>query len=126
MPVKRAPVVARELAAQIVDESGLVGRERRQRETEDEIGDVVGSVLREGEQEQAERPPRIVVEAADEAEVQQREPAVLGQQDVAAVRIGVVDAVDGDLLDVGAEELAREHRCTLWIETVFARRLARR
>ena len=118
---ERAPVVARELAAQLVDEAGLVGRERGQGETEDEVGDVVGSVLREREQEQAECPPRVVVEAADEAEVEQREPAVVGQEDVAAVRIGVVDAVDGDLLDVGAEELAREHRCTLWIEAMVAR-----
>ena len=41
-----------------------------------------------------------------------------GEQDVAAVRVGVVDAVHRDLLDVGAEELAREHRGPLGLEAV--------
>ena len=56
---------------------GLVGGERRQREPENQVGDVVGAVLREREQQQAERPPRVVVEPAEQAEVEQREPAVV-------------------------------------------------
>ena len=36
------------------------------------------------------------------------------------MRVGVVDAVHRDLLDVGAEELAREHRRLLGIEAVLA------
>ena len=89
--------------------SPLRPTERGQREAEDQIRDVVGAVLREREQEQPERAPRVVVEPAEEAEVEQAEPAVRGQKDVSPVRVGVVDAVHGDLLDVGAEELAREH-----------------
>ena len=70
-PGERTPVVARELPPQLVLEARLVGLERRQREAEDQVGDVVGAVLRERQQEQAERPPRVVVEPAEQAEVEQ-------------------------------------------------------
>ena len=117
-PGERAPVVARQLSPQLVHEARLVGLERRQREAEDQVGDVVGAVLREREQEQAESAPRVVVEPAEQAEVEQAEPAVGREQDVAAVRIGVVDAVHRDLLHVGAEELPRELLRALAVEAV--------
>jgi hypothetical protein len=69
-PRQGTPVIAGQLAAQVVDEAGLVGGQRRQREPENQVGDIVGTVLREREQEQPERPPRVVVEPADEAEVE--------------------------------------------------------
>src|SRR5919204_1215365 len=59
-------------------------------------------------QEKGEAPPRVVVQPAEQTEVEQDEPAVGREQDVPAVRVGVVDAVYGHLVDVGAEELARE------------------
>ena len=74
--LQRAPVVARQLPAQLVDEARLVGVERREREAEDQVGDVLGAVLRDGEQQQREAAARVVVEAAEQAEVEQREPAV--------------------------------------------------
>ena len=39
------------------------------------------------------------------AEVEQGEPAVLGDQQVARVRIGVEEAVDQDLVEVGLAEV---------------------
>ena len=122
-PRERAPVVAGELPPQLVLEARLVGVERRQREAEDQVGDVVGAVLREREQEQPERPPRVVVEPAEQAEVEQAEPPVGREQDVPAVRIGVVDAVHRDLLHVGAEELPGEHLRPLGLEAVLCRHL---
>ena len=125
-PRERAPVVARELPPQLVHEARLVGLERRQREAEDQVGDVVGAVLREREQEQAERPPRVVVEPAEQPEVEQAEPAVGREQDVSPVRIGVVDAVHGDLLHVGAEELPRQLLRPLAVDAVLRRHLLAR
>ena len=51
---------------------------------------------------------RVLIEPAEQAEVDEREPPVLGQQHVAMVRVGVVDALERHLADVEAEELARE------------------
>ena len=113
MPRERAPLVARQLAAQVVHEAGLVGPHRRQRHREDQVGDVVGAVVRDREQQERERRARVVVEPADQPEVEQREPPVRRQQHVSAVRIGVVEALDGHLADVRAEECARELRRTL-------------
>ena len=46
----------------------------------------------EREQEQRQCRSRLVVEPAEEPVVEQREPAVVGEQDVPAMRVGVVDA----------------------------------
>ena len=73
---ERTPVVARQLAAQVVHEARFVRLHRRQRERDDQVGDVVRAVLRDREQEQRERGARVVVEAPDQAEVEQREAAV--------------------------------------------------
>ena len=70
--------------------------------------DVVGAVLRDREQQQRQAAARVVVEAAEQPEVEQREASVVGEEHVPRVRIGVVDALDDDLVHVGAEELARE------------------
>ena len=48
-PRERPPVVAGQLPPQLVLEARLVGVERRQREAENQVGDVVGAVLRERE-----------------------------------------------------------------------------
>ena len=53
-PRERPPVVTRQLAPKIVHEPGLVGVARRERERDDQVGDVVGAVLRDREQEQRE------------------------------------------------------------------------
>ena len=50
---------------------------------EDLVCDVVGAVLGDREQQQRERTARVVVEPAEQAEVEQREPAVRRQQHVA-------------------------------------------
>ena len=121
--LQRAPVVARQLPAKLVLEARLVGVERREREAEDQIGDVLGAVLRDGEQQQREAAARVVVEPAEQAEVEQREPAVRREEHVAAMRVGVVDALDGHLTHVEAEELARELRSALGRETVRGRDL---
>ncbi len=78
MPGERPPVEARQLPAHVVDERRLVGLHAGQRQREDEIGDVVGAVLRDREQKQREPASRVVVETAEQAEVEQREPAVVG------------------------------------------------
>ena len=62
--------------------------------------------------------PRVVVEAAEQAEVEEREPAVGREEDVPRVRVGVVHAFDDDLEDVRAEELARELACDFRRECV--------
>ena len=103
---ERAPVVARQLAPQLVDEARLVRLEGRQRKREQQRRHVLGAVVGEREQQQREGRPRLLVEAAQEPEIEQRQAAVLGQEHVPAVRVGVVDAGQGDLPDVGAEEVA--------------------
>ena len=47
---------------------------------------------------------------ADHAEVEQRDAAVAGDEDVARMRIGVESPVDQHLLQVGAEELLGQRR----------------
>ena len=79
-PRKWPPVVARELAAQLVHEAGLVGVERRPREPQDQTGGVLGPILGEREQKLRDHGARVVVEPAEEAEVEQGEPPVLGQE----------------------------------------------
>ena len=49
-------------------------------------------------------------DASGHAEVDQREPPVVGEQHVAGVRVGVDQAVDEDLVEVGAEQRARQGR----------------
>ena len=61
---------------------------------------------------------RVLIEPAGQAEVEEREPPVLGQQQVPMVRVGVVDALDHDLEHVGAEELARQESGALGLEPV--------
>ena len=75
-PRQRPPVVARQLAAQVVHEAGLVGRRGGERQRDDQVGDVVRAVLRDREQQQRERGARVVVEPSDQPEVEQREPTV--------------------------------------------------
>ena len=86
-------MIARQLAAQVVDEPGLVGLGRRQRERQDQVGDVVGTVLCDCEQEQGERRARVVVQAADQPEVEQRQTAVRRHEHVPVMRVGVIDAL---------------------------------
>jgi hypothetical protein len=96
------------MPADLLHETRLVGREGRQRQAKDQIGDVLRPVLSDRQQQQAEGSASVVVEAAEQAEVEQDQPPVVAEQDVSAVRVGVVDAVHSHLVDVGAEELARE------------------
>ncbi len=119
-------VEARQLAAHVLHEAGLVGLRRREREGDDEIGDVVRPVLGDGEQEEGEAGAGVLVEAAEQPEVEQRQPPVLRQEHVALVGIGVVHALDHHLEHVGAEELAREVRGALRREPVPRRDLAAR
>ena len=121
---ERPPVVAGQLAPDVLQEAGLVGAEARVREPEDQVGHVVGAVLRHREQQQGQAAPRVVVEASEQSEVDEREAAVGGEQHVPAVRVRVVDAVDRDLVDVRFEELARELMCPLGGEAVIAFDLA--
>jgi hypothetical protein len=111
-------VEAGKLAADVLHEAGLVGAGRGEREREHELRDVVGPVLGQREQEESETGPRVLVEPAEQPEVEKREPSVLGQQHVSVMRVGVVDALDHDLEDVGAEELAREEGSPFRLEPV--------
>ena len=108
MPDERPPVVARQLAAELVHEGRLV-RARVVSESP-RIRSATSSArfCAIASSSSAERAPRVVVEAPEQAEVEQREPPVGREQDVPAVRVGVVDALDRHLADVRAEELARE------------------
>ena len=115
---------ARQLAAHIVNERRLIRLHARQRQRDDQIRDVVRAVLRDREQQQRQAAARVVVETAEQPEVEQREPAVVGEEHVARVRIRVVDALDDDLVHVRAEELARELLRDLGSETVIRRGLA--
>ena len=101
-------MVARKLAPQFMDERRLLGLERRQREPQDQAGDIVGAVARDREQEQGQRCPRLFVESAEQAEVEERQAPVRRQEHVSPMGIGVVNAFDGHLPDVGAEERSRE------------------
>jgi hypothetical protein len=58
-------VIARQLATDLVNEPGLVGTERCQRVAENEIGNVVGAVLSDRQQEQRQAASRVVVESAE-------------------------------------------------------------
>jgi hypothetical protein len=75
-PRERPSVIPRQLAPELVQEARLVRREARSREPEDQLGDVVRPVLRHGEQQQRQRPPRVVVEPAEQAEVDEAEASV--------------------------------------------------
>ena len=113
------PVVkAGELATDVLHEARLVGAGRGERERDDEVGDVVRAVLGEREQQQRQARSRVLVEPAEQAEIEEREPPVVRQQHVPEVRVGVVDALDDDLEHVGAEKLAREEGGALRVEPV--------
>ena len=83
-PGERTPVEARQLAPHVVHEPRLVRAQAGERQAQDQVGDVVGAVLRDREQQQREPAARVVVEPAEQAEVEQREPAVGRQEDVPA------------------------------------------
>src|SRR2546421_1085124 len=74
---ERAPVIARQLAPQLVDERGLVRIERGQRESENQGGHVVGAVTGDRDEKERHRRARLVIETAQQPEVQQREPTVV-------------------------------------------------
>ena len=67
---------AGQLAADVLHEPRLVGAGRGEREGDDEVGDVVGPVLGECEQQQREAGPRVLVEPAEQSEVEKREAPV--------------------------------------------------
>ena len=117
-------MVARQLAAQLLHEPGLVGAERHPREPEDQVGDVVGAVLRDCEQQERQVTARVVVQPSEQAEVDEREPTVRRQQDVPAVGIGVVDALHRHLVHICTEELPRELMRALGAEAVLGVDLA--
>jgi hypothetical protein len=73
-------VVARQLAVQVLEESRLLGRETRARESKDQVCDVVGAVLRDREQQKGEVAAGGVVQSPQEAEVDEREgPSVVSR-----------------------------------------------
>ena len=74
-------MVPRQLAAKLVQEPRLVRGEGREGEPEDEIRDVLRAVLRDRQEQEPERPARVVVDPPDQAEVEQREPAVGREQE---------------------------------------------
>ena len=117
-------MVPRQLPTQLVHEARLVGADRRQREAENQVGHVVRTVLRDREEQEREAPPRVVGQPPEQPEVEQRQPAVVGQEDVPAMRVGVVDAGDRDLMNVGAEERPREVDGALLGEAVVRVELA--
>jgi hypothetical protein len=58
-------VEARQLATHVLHEARLVGAGRDERERDHEVGDVVGPVLGEREQQQGEAGSRVLVEPAE-------------------------------------------------------------
>ena len=48
------------------------------------------------------------VQAAHHPEIEERDAPVVGQEDVAWMRVGVEEAVDDDLVQIGAEQLQRQ------------------
>ena len=62
----------------------------------------------QGEQQPLQRGAQPGVQAADRAEVDQPQPPVVEQQDVARVRVGVEDAVDDDLPQHAVEQVTGE------------------
>ena len=106
-----------------MDEARLVGVESREREPQDEFRNVLGTVLRYREEEQFESPAGVVVEPAEQAEIEQREPTVGCQQHVPSMRIGVVDALGGHLPNVEAKQNARELAGAVRIEPMCRRHL---
>lgn len=105
---QRSSVVTRKPPPDLLEEPRLVGIESRLRQRQDQLGYVDCAVLRDGEQEQRKRAARVVVESAEQSEVNESQTAVGREQDVAAVRIGVVRTLHRHLAHVCAEELARE------------------
>ena len=79
---QRPPVEARQLAAHLVDEARLVGVDAGRARGDDQVGDVVGAVLRDREEKEREAAARVLVDPPEEAEVEERQPAVLREQDV--------------------------------------------
>ena len=69
------------------------------------VGHALAESLRKGQQEQDHLVLLAGIEAADHAEVHQGQAAVVGEQDVAGVRIAVKDAIDGDLLHVRRQQV---------------------
>ncbi len=109
---------AGQLAADVLHETRLVGAGRGEREGDHELGDVVGPVLGDGEQQQRETRPRVLVEPSEQAEVEEGETPVVRQEDVSRVGVGVVHALDDDLEHIGAEELSGQVSRAFWIEPV--------
>ena len=66
---------------------------------------------------------RVSVESTEQAEVEQGQAPVVREEDVSAVRVGVVDTGQGDLPDVGAEEVAGEGLGSLVREPMLRRDL---
>jgi hypothetical protein len=66
--------------------------------------------LADGQHQPREVLLQLRAEPPHHPQVQQRQPAVVGQEDVAGVRVGVEEAVDQDLLEVGAEQLLGQRR----------------
>ena len=69
------------------------------------FGNPLSETFRKREQEEDHLVLLARVEAADHAEVHQCQAAIVGEQDVAGVRIAVEDAIDGDLLHVRREQI---------------------
>ena len=65
------------------------------------VGHAVALALRESQQQQDDVVLLPGVEAPDHPEVHQRQLALVGEEDVAGVRVAVEDAVDHHLLQVG-------------------------
>src|SRR5439155_309866 len=97
-----------QLSADLLEEAGLVRAQARPRQREDELRQIVGTILRDGQKQKREVATGVVVEPAEQPEVDQREATLGREQDVAPMRIGVVSAFDSDLPDVRAKELARK------------------
>ena len=116
-------MVPGQLAPQLVHESRLVRVECRHGDPQDQRRGVLGSVLRDCEQELGDHGSRVVVQAPEEAEVEEREPSILGEEDVAAVWVGVVDALARHLVYVRPEELPGEELCALRLEPVVGAEL---
>ena len=106
-------MIAADQTANVLGKGVLVQVPRLLDHLEIRLGYPLAEALREGEQEQDHLVLLTGVEATDHAEVHQRQPAVVSEQDVAGVWIAMEHAVDRDLLHVRRQQIGRDGS---WVE----------
>jgi hypothetical protein len=104
----RGVVVAHHQVGDPLLEGALVEHRPARADVDEQVGGLPGAAVAHGQQHAEQLVLQVAGDPAHHPDVDQREPVVVGEEDVPRVRVGVEEAVDQDLLKVGLEEVVRE------------------